>query len=69
MVADTYDPLNPNGVTLVSKSTVQGTRPPIIGKFEIIKGPNHSDKSNTSLVVEGIPPGPSPHNPSPNMIQ
>jgi len=28
-------------------------------KLEIHKGPNHTDKSNTTLVVEGVPAGPS----------
>jgi RNA-binding protein 26 len=33
--------------------------PPVSQRFEIHKGPNHTDRSNTTLVVEGIPPGPS----------
>ena len=59
IVADIYDPLNPNGTAQGVKSVIPAARPPIIGRFEIIKGPNHSDKTNTSLVVEGIPPGTS----------
>jgi hypothetical protein len=47
-VYDAYDPLNP--------STTLPLR-----KQEIYKGPNHADKSNTTLIIEHVPQGTNPY--------
>jgi hypothetical protein len=52
-IADPYDPSKPTGSTFPPR-LVAGHR------FEIHKGANFIDKNNTTLVVEGIPPGNPP---------
>ena len=44
-IADPYDPMRPSRMT------------PPVSKIEIHKGPNFTDKTNKTLIVEGIPAG------------
>jgi hypothetical protein len=52
-LADPYDPTRPSAV-IPTPTPVGGNR------FEIHKGANNHDKTNTTLVVEGIPAGKTP---------
>jgi RNA-binding protein 26 len=55
---DPYDPLRPNNNAPAALPVIPRAPLPVVTpRLEIHKGPNHTDKSNTTLVVDGIPAG------------
>jgi hypothetical protein len=61
IIADPYDPLRPNN----NGPTIPFSNGPVplvsrVPRYEIHKGIN-TDRNNSTLVVEGIPAGTSPH--------